>query len=415
MRRRRLAGALTAVLVFASPALGDIPAGVPDALSPDPVLRGALIAMPAVWSVQVTAHLTGLRLRNGTIVQLPPSARTVEKQGTAFAVTPDGYLMSALHVINPAPREIAATAYQKKAALEGLPHTDRMADDWVKRTGARPVGLRPLERVMRPAAAGPGAAHDSAVSPRVVSTDTVRDLVVLRVPGLADAPSLAMDRGKDVGTPVASLGFGSSDPFAEPQHGALVPSVRTGTIAETGRIDTQPTRSLTIISNPIQMGDSGGPVVDANGRVRGLLLVKARAGGGAMAPTDELLRVLAQTGVQPWEGRTQVLYRGALARMQRFDISGARDQLHRTLKSDPTHGLAAYELGQVAELATARLALAGEPRYRVGLLVIGVTGLGLAGLLAVLLWKAVNRRPGVLGPRDRTAPFDQDHPHDDDR
>jgi hypothetical protein len=36
-------------------------------------------------------------------------------------------------------------------------------------------------------------------------------------------------------------------------------------------------------------------------------------------------------------------------------------------------------------------------------------------VLAALLWKAVNRSPGVLGPRDRKAPFDQESdPTDDD-
>ena len=38
----------------------------------------------------------------------------------------------------------------------------------------------------------------------------------------------------------------------------------------------------------------------------------------------------------------------------------------------------------------------------------GITALIIALILAVLLWKAVNRSPGVLGPRDRKAPFDQD-------
>ena len=59
IRARIITAAVLAALAVASPAIGDIPAGVPDALSPDPVVRGALIAMPAVWNVQVTAHLTG--------------------------------------------------------------------------------------------------------------------------------------------------------------------------------------------------------------------------------------------------------------------------------------------------------------------------------------------------------------------
>jgi S1-C subfamily serine protease len=271
----------------------------------------------------------------------------------------------------------------------------------------------PLQRVVRQSAAGPGAVRSTPVSPRVVTIDTQRDLAVLRVPDIADAPSIGLDRGLDAGTPVANLGFGSDNPFAEPQTGALVPSVRTGTIADTGHPEKQPTRYLTIITNPIELGDSGGPVVDSNGRVRGLVLVRRKAGGGAMAPTDELLRVLDDAGVRPWEGRTQTLYRAAIAKLQRFDIAGARADLRRTLASDPGHGLAAYELSQANTLALAHVALAGEPRYRSSLLAIGITALAVAGLLAVLLWKAVNRLPGVLGPRNRKAPFDQDDEHDD--
>ena len=412
--RFRIAAALIATAAIASPAAADIPAGVPDALSPDPVMRGALIAMPAVWNVQVTARMTGLRLKSGELVTLPREARIVQKEGTAFGVTPDGFLLSALHVVTPPLNEIAATAYLEKMALTGKLHSGTIAADWVKRTGARPVGLQPLERVVRASAAGPGVAHDTSASPRVVATDALRDLVVLRVPNIVDAPSIALDRGEDVGTPVANLGFGSSDPFAAPQHGALVPSVRTGTIAETGHPEKQPTRYLTIITNPIQLGDSGGPVVDERGRARGLVLIKRKVGGGAMAPTDELLRVLDEAGVRPWEGRTQTLYRAAIAKLQRYDLAGARADFRRTLASDPNHGLAGYELQQADALATARVALAGEPRYRSSLLVIGITALLVAGLLAVLLWKAVNRFPGVLGPRDRKAPFDQDDRHDSD-
>lgn len=411
--RARIAAALIAATALASPALGDIPAGVPDPLSPNPAVRGALIAMPAVWNVEVTAHLTGLKLKNGTVVPLPTDAQTVTKEGTAFAVTPDGYLLSALHVVSPPAAEIAASAYLEKIALTGQPHSDQIAADWVKRNGATPAGLKPLERVVRPAAAGPAAGENHAAAPRVVARDTLRDLAVLRVRNLQDAPSIALDRGVSPGTAVANLGFGASDPFAEPQHGALVPSVRTGRIAETGHPEKELVRYLTIITNPIQMGDSGGPVVDEQGRARGLVLIKRKLGGGIMAPTDELLRVLDDAGVRPWEGRTQTLYRAAIDKMRRFDLAGAKADLRRTLASDPNHGLAAYEIQQTDELAKARVALAGEPRFRGSLLAIGITALLLAGLLAVLLWKAVNRMPGVLGPRDRKAPFDQDRSHDD--
>jgi S1-C subfamily serine protease len=406
--------AACAVLVAATPAAADIPPGVPDALSPQPLERAALIAMPAVWRVDVTARMTGLRTKGGRVIPLPPAARTVTKEGTAFAVTPDGYLMTATHVVQPSAADLAETAFLQYLATAGRAHSTSIARTWVKDNEATPVGLTPPQVVVRASAAGAAAKGNQGLAPKIIETDELRDIAVIRVPNIANAPSLGLDRGVDSGTPIATLGFGTGDPFAGPQRGALVPAVRTGAIGRTGPVEGEPLRVLSFITNEVEQGDSGGPAVDANGRVRGMVLIKRAAGGGAMAPTDQLLRVLDRANVRGWEGRTQAAYRSALARMAQFDLDGARSEFRRTLASYPAHGLARYEIGRVAELRSARLALAGEPWYRGGLLAAGVTALLLAGLLGVLLWKAVNRAPGVLGPRDRKAPFDQDDPHGDD-
>ncbi len=405
--------ALGVVLTAPGVALADIPAGVPDPLSPEPLQRAALIAMPGVWQVQTTARMTGLRTKDGTIITLPPGARTVRREGTAFAVTPDGYLVTATHVVQPRADDLAESAYLQFLALSGRAHDATVVAKWVKDNGAVPSGLTPIETVVRPVAAGAAAKVNRAVAPEIVETDNLRDIAVLRVPNLSDAPALGLDRGVDSGTPIATLGFGSADPFAEKPRGALIPAVRTGVISRTGPMENEPLRILSFITNEVERGDSGGPAIDANGRVRGVVLIKRRAGGGAMAPTDQLLRVLDRANVRGWEGRTQGLYREALARAARFDLAGARTDLRRTLVSYPAHGLAAYEITRMGELQKARLALAGEPWYRGGLWAAGLSALVIAGVLSVLLWKAVNRNPGVLGPRDRKAPFDQDPPEDD--
>ena len=152
----------------------------------------------------------------------------------------------------------------------------------------------------------------------------MRDIAIIRAPGVVDGPSIGLDRGVDSGTPIATLGFGSEDPFAQPQHGALVPAVRFGTIGQTGEVEDNPLKVMTLISNEVQKGDSGGPAVDRNGRVRGVVLIKRAAGGGAMAPTDEILRVLDRANIRGWEGRTQVAFRDAVDRGTRFDLDGAR-------------------------------------------------------------------------------------------
>jgi len=421
LRTRLLALLLSVPLVVgvtvtgAGTALADIPSGVPDAISPVQLERAALVAMPAVWRVEVTAQLTGLKTKDGRVITLPPRARTVSREGTAFAVTPDGFLITATHVVQPTADDLAEAAYFQYLAFSGKPHSPRIAANWVEENEATPIGMKPVERVVRPVAAGEAAKVNRGVAPRVIETDEMRDIAVLRVPNIDNAPSLRLDPAIDSGTPIATLGFGDADPFAEPQHGALVPAVRLGTTERTGKTDTDPPRTLTIITNEVQKGDSGGPAVDEEGRVRGVVLIKRAAGGGAMAPTDEIFWVLDRAGVRPWEGRTQLVWREALGRAERFDLPGARADLRRTLASYPAHGLAAYEIERVAELSDARLALAGEPWYRSGLVAAGITALIIAGVLAALLWKAVNRSPGVLGPRDRKAPFDQESdPTDDD-
>jgi hypothetical protein len=410
----RMALLLFALLVPAGGVLADVPTGVPDALSPEPLERAALAAMPAVWTVEASTTMKGIRTKDGRVITLPPRARAVSREGTAFGVTPDGFLVSAAHVVRPTGDDLAEAAYFQYLAFAGRPHSAEIARKWVKDNEAVPWGIGAINLVMRPTAAGAASKEDRGITPRIVEVDEMRDIAVVKVPGVSNTPSIGLDRGLDRGTPIGTLGFGAEDPFAQPQRGALVPAVRLGVIGETGEYQDNPLRIMTLISNDVQKGDSGGPAVDERGRVRGIVLIKRADGGGAMAPTEQIVRVLDRANVRAWEGRTQFLYRGALDRVARFDLKGAGADLRRTLASYPSHGLAAYELQRVRALESARLALAGEPWYRGGLVAAGLSALVIAGILAVLLWKAVNRSPGVLGPRDRKAPFDQETEPDDD-
>jgi hypothetical protein len=410
----RMALLLFALLVPAGGVLADVPTGVPDPLSPEPLERAALAAMPAVWTVEASTTMKGIRTKDGRVITLPPRARAVSREGTAFGVTPDGFLVSAAHVVRPTGDDLAEAAYFQYLAFAGRPHSAEIARKWVKDNEAVPWGIGAINLVMRPTAAGAASKEDRGITPRIVEVDEMRDIAVVKVPGVSNTPSIGLDRGLDRGTPIGTLGFGAEDPFAQPQRGALVPAVRLGVIGETGEYQDNPLRIMTLISNDVQKGDSGGPAVDERGRVRGIVLIKRADGGGAMAPTEQIVRVLDRANVRAWEGRTQFLYRGALDRVARFDLKGAGADLRRTLASYPSHGLAAYELQRVRALESARLALAGEPWYRGGLVAAGLSALVIAGILAVLLWKAVNRSPGVLGPRDRKAPFDQETEPDDD-
>ena len=97
----------------------------------------------------------------------------------------------------------------------------------------------------------------------VVGFDIHDDVAVLRVPGLALAP-LQMASSAASGTPVAILGY--------PLDGAF--NVQPGRLGQTETVRTQNAygagavrRSITPLRGRIRPGNSGGPVIDAQGRV----------------------------------------------------------------------------------------------------------------------------------------------------
>jgi S1-C subfamily serine protease len=119
----------------------------------------------------------------------------------------------------------------------------------------------------------------------VVGFDVHDDIALLRVPGLR-LPSLAFARTARSGTAAAILGY--------PLDGAF--NVQPGRIGQTGTVRTQDAygqgdvaRSITPLRGKIRPGNSGGPVIDSNGRVLATVFAaitnSARPGGFAI-PDD---------------------------------------------------------------------------------------------------------------------------------
>jgi hypothetical protein len=94
--------------------------------------------------------------------------------------------------------------------------------------------------------------------------DPRNDVAVLRVPGVAGAPALALNEGARAGTSAAVLGF--------PGNGAYdVRPARLGVTATTLTDDAYGRgpirRKITALRGLVRPGNSGGPVVDGTGRV----------------------------------------------------------------------------------------------------------------------------------------------------
>ena len=127
---------------------------------------------------------------------------------------------------------------------------------------------------------------------RVVSFDSTNDVAVLRVPGLAARPLALVDAV--AGTSGGMLGYPGNGPYAET-------AVRVGRIVQIIGRDAYgnfPTpRRVTTIRGKIRSGNSGGPVVDARGRVLTTVFAQ-RAGrdGGYGVPTSAVRAALEKAG-----------------------------------------------------------------------------------------------------------------------
>jgi S1-C subfamily serine protease len=132
---------------------------------------------------------------------------------------------------------------------------------------------------------------------RVVSFDKVNDVAVLHVKGLTASPLRLADA--DEGTPGGMLGYPGNGPYTETP-------VRVGRVVEIigrdayGHFPT-PRRVMTI-RGTIRSGNSGGPVVDAEGRVVTTVFAQ-RAGtdGGYGVPTQLVRAALARAGTEAIE------------------------------------------------------------------------------------------------------------------
>ncbi len=97
----------------------------------------------------------------------------------------------------------------------------------------------------------------------VVSFDPRNDLAVLRVEGL-NAPALTLAENPKSGTSAAILGFPGNGPY----------DIRAGRVGQTREVITQDAygqgpvrRSITSLRGAVRSGNSGGPMVDADGLV----------------------------------------------------------------------------------------------------------------------------------------------------
>jgi S1-C subfamily serine protease len=127
----------------------------------------------------------------------------------------------------------------------------------------------------------------------VVRFDPHDDIAILRVPGL-DLRRLAVAAHSPSGTSAAILGYPLDGPFdAEPGRIGQTETVRTQNAYGEGHVQ----RSITALRGRVRPGNSGGPMVDAHGRVVATVFASitgTRRAGGFAVPNALVERQLAK-------------------------------------------------------------------------------------------------------------------------
>jgi hypothetical protein len=102
------------------------------------------------------------------------------------------------------------------------------------------------------------------VDAEAVWFDPANDLAILRAPGVAGAPALSMNVNAEPGASAAVLGFPEDGPY-DVQPARLG---QTSTVISQDAYGRGPVRrTITSVRGLVRQGNSGGPVVDGQGRV----------------------------------------------------------------------------------------------------------------------------------------------------
>jgi uncharacterized membrane protein required for colicin V production len=163
---------------------------------------------------------------------------------------------------------------------------------WVVTPGLVVTNAHVVAGILRPRVDTSGG---RAFAATVVAFDVTNDLAVLRVPGLGarPLPVAAAERGASI----ALVGY--------PRNGPLIRTpARLGGTAEVLSRDAYGrgpvTRQVTAIRGAVEPGSSGGPGIDAQGRVRTTVFARRpRETGGYGIPIAVVEKVVAQAGARP--------------------------------------------------------------------------------------------------------------------
>ena len=340
---------------------------------------------------------------------------------SAFAVNPNGYLVTAGHCVDLGEEGARSTAleFATQWLIDDGWAFQQDYDYWLNE-GHLMWGVEGTERgsepdfemwVQRGVAAG-GLRTGEAFPARVVDHQpwSQGDVAIVKIEQ-TDIPTVLVVAGTDVtiGTEVLSIGYpGSSDAVTD---ATFEPTYKDG------QINSEKTREGGLLpvyemSAALSGGMSGGPTVNLDGEVVGVNsfgIVGETEAFNFLSPASLVTEMMAQNGVTNVLGQVDESYRAGLDAYFSGDHQTAIERFDQVLALSPTHQQAQEYRVEASRLAaespptpegvepaepkpTATAEASGFPVWAIALIVVGVLGAG-----ALVLF-TVRRRPTPAAP-----------------
>ncbi|MFN0282765.1 MAG: trypsin-like peptidase domain-containing protein, partial [Kineosporiaceae bacterium] len=266
--------------------------------------------------------------------------------GTGWVVTPDGYMVTAAHVVTPDADELkaqfAATALDKfakedaesfaaSAAVNNTPFSGKQIGQLTKAAdvyNARYLKVGKIDKAVSAqigvavAGFGKGRRGTPVEVVEVGEPYPGKDVAVLKLDGETNLPTLPVGKDADVsegeilyvaGYPAASTFFGGLSKDSEVQ-----PTVTQGPL--TAIKSNEAGTPVFQTQAPASPGNSGGPVLDDSGKVVGILVASAVDDKGValesqefVVPISVVTQLLREKNVTPATSQVTQTYNEALA------------------------------------------------------------------------------------------------------